>query len=48
MITRINKSKALAKHISCKCERKYDSRKCNSNQRWNNEKYEYKTSQTYK
>ena len=28
--------KTLAKHISCKCKCKFDSRKCNSNQKWNN------------
>ena len=48
MITVINESKTLIKHISCKCEHKFDSRKCNSNRRWNNEKCEYKTYQTYK
>ena len=31
MITRINKSKTLTKHISCKCECNFDSRKCKSN-----------------
>ena len=31
-------SKALRKHVSCKCEYKFDSRKCNSNQKWNNNK----------
>ena len=30
--------KVLAKHISCKCECKYDSRNCNSNQKCNNDK----------
>ena len=43
MITVINESKTLIKHISCKCEHKFDS-----NRRWNNEKCEYKTYQTYK
>ena len=38
MITGINESKKLAKHISCKCECKFDSIKCNSNQKWNNDK----------
>ena len=32
MITGINKSKTLTKHISCKCKCKFESRKCNSNQ----------------
>ena len=34
----INKSKILIKHISCKSECKSDGRKCNSNQKWNNDK----------
>ena len=38
MITGINKSKTLAKHISCKCKCKFDRRKCNSNQWWNTDK----------
>ena len=38
MIAGINESKTLAKHISCKCECKFDGRKCNSNQMWNNDK----------
>ena len=29
MITGINKSKTLTKHISCKCKCKFDGRKCN-------------------
>ena len=38
LIARINESKALTKHTSCgfKCE--FDSRKYNSNQKWNNDK----------
>ena len=39
MITGINKLKILTKHISCKCKCKFDGRKCNSNQKWNNNKY---------
>ena len=35
MITGINESKTLKKHVSCKCECKFDSKKCNSNQIWN-------------
>ena len=27
----------LSKHVSCKCECKFKSRKCNSNQKWNND-----------
>ena len=38
MIAGINESKKITKHISCKCERKFYSRKCNSNQMWNNDK----------
>ena len=38
MITGINESKTLTKHISCECECKLDGRKCNSNQKWNNSK----------
>ena len=38
MIARINESKTLAKHLSCECNYKYDGRKCNSNQKWNNDK----------
>ena len=38
MIAGINESKILTKHISCKCERKFYSRKCNSNQKWNKDK----------
>ena len=36
MITRVNESKTLTKHISCEC--KFDGRKCNPNQTWNNNK----------
>ena len=35
MITGINESKTLTKHISCECKCKLDGRKCNSNQWWN-------------
>ena len=38
MITVINESKTLAKHISCECKCKFDGRKCNSDQWWNNNK----------
>ena len=31
--------KQLAKHTLCKCECKFDSVKCNSNQKWNSNKY---------
>ena len=38
MITRINESKALTKDISCECKFRFDGRKCNSDQWWNNDK----------
>ena len=37
MITGINESKISTKHISCKCECKFNGRKSNSNQWWNND-----------
>ena len=38
MITGINKLKALTKHILCECKCRFDGRKCNSDQWWNNDK----------
>ena len=38
LITGINESKTLTKHISRKCKCKFDGTKCNSNQWWNNDK----------
>ena len=38
MITRINESKTLPKHISCKCKCKFDSRKFDSNRNCNKDK----------
>ena len=38
MITGVNESKILTKHVSCQCKCKFDGRKCNSNQKWNNNK----------
>ena len=38
MITGINGSKTLTKHISCECKCEFDRRQCNSNQWWNNKK----------
>ena len=32
MITGINESETLTKHISCKCKCRLDGRKCNSDQ----------------
>ena len=40
MTARINKSKTLTKHVSCKCKCRFDGRKCNSDQCWNNNKCE--------
>ena len=36
IITDINEAKATTKHISCDCKCKFNSTKCNSNQKWNN------------
>ena len=36
IITGINELKTLMRHISYKCKYKFDARKCNSNQKWNN------------
>ena len=38
MITGINELKTLTKHISCKFKCRFDGRKCNSDQWWNNDK----------
>ena len=38
MIIGINESKTVTTHISCECECKFDGRKCNSDQWWNNDK----------
>ena len=38
IIKGINELKILIRHISCKCECKFYGRKCNSNQKWNNDK----------
>ena len=37
VITRINESKTMVKHISCDCKCKFNGTRCNSNQKWNNE-----------
>ena len=37
MITGINESKTLTKHISRECKCRFDGRNCNSDQWWNNE-----------
>ena len=38
MITRINESKILTKHISCECKCKFEGEKHNSNEKWNKDK----------
>ena len=38
MIVGISESKTLTKHVSCECKCKFDSRKCDSNPKWNNHK----------
>ena len=38
MITAINESKTVTKDISCKCKCRFDGRKYNSDQWWNNDK----------
>ena len=38
MITGTNESETLTKHISCECKCRFDGRKCNSDQWWNNNK----------
>ena len=40
MIAVINGPKPLAKQISFKCKYKFYSKKCDSNQKWNNESLE--------
>ena len=42
MITGIIESKTLTKHISCECKARLDGRKCNSDQRWKNDKSQCK------
>ena len=39
MITGIIESKTLTKHMPCECKCKFDGRKCNSDQWWNDDKY---------
>ena len=40
-VTGINGLKTLTTYISCECKRKFDGRKCNSGQWWNNNKCHY-------
>ena len=47
MITGIDESKMLTKYISWECNCKFGGRKCNSNQKWSNDKYQYECKKTY-
>ena len=38
MIWGINESKTLTKHFTCECKCRFGGRKCNSNQKSNNDK----------
>ena len=38
IINGINESKTLVEHISGECRYEFDGRKCNSRQKWNNNK----------
>ena len=40
MITGVNESRTIIKHISSKCEYKFNGKKCSSNQKWNNNKWQ--------
>lgn len=40
MIKSINESKTLKKHISYECRWDFNSRKCNSREKWNKDKYQ--------
>ena len=35
MITNKNEAKTMTKHVSCDFKSKFNSTKCNSNQKWN-------------
>ena len=52
LIARRNESETLARHTSCDCKCNFDGRKCNSNQKWNKNKYqcgcEYPRKNVYK
>ena len=49
MIIGINDSKTLTKQISCECKCNFNGTKCNSNQKWKNNKFwcEYKNSKEH-
>ena len=38
MITGVNESKTLAKHLPCQCKSRFDGTKCGTDQWWNNDK----------
>ena len=40
VILEINGSKTLIRHISYRWKYKFEGRKCNSNQKWNNDKFQ--------
>ena len=42
MFTGINESNTLTKHILCECKYRFDGNKYNSDQWWNNNKYQCK------
>ena len=41
MITETNESKTLKKHALCECKCKFDDKKCNPNQKWNDDKCQH-------
>ena len=47
MITGINESKTLTRQISCECKCRFDGRKCNSDQWWNDYKCQCKCKKDY-
>ena len=47
LITGKNESNILTKDISWKCKCKFDGRKCNSNQKWNNDKLDTSVKNIY-
>ena len=38
LIKKINEFKILTKHVSCECKCRFDERKCNLDEWWNNDK----------
>ena len=40
LISNKNEAKAIAKHISCDCKWKFNSKTCNSNRKWNNKRFQ--------